>query len=122
MTLDHSSDIVDLMLSDLYGRKVELTQAQEFPLMQLADMNQLSELSKIAFLKLKESKNELKVTDCIGGWRRAQTGNDEEARDIFSKLIVAKSKGKKRVREEFEAIDRDEALELFFGAPAKGGE
>lgn len=120
LTLDYSSEIVELMLSDLYGGKLELTHTQAIPLMQLADMYQLPELSKIAFKKLKETKNELKLTDCIEGWRRARTGSDEEATDFFSKLIVAKSKGKKRGREEFETIDRDEALELFFGALSGG--
>lgn len=119
LTLDHPSETVELMLSDLYGCKIEFTHIQAFPLVQLAGMYQLPELSQMAFKKIKHSEKKLKLSECIEGWRRARMGGHDEARDFFSKLIVAKSKGKKRAREEFEAMDKEETLELFLDSMAK---
>lgn len=119
LCVDYSSEIVELMVSDLYGRKIEFTHTQALPLMQLADTHRLPELFLLATEKLEEYKKELKLADCIEGWRQARTGNYEEGKKFFSGLIAVKSKGKKRLRQEFESIDRDEALELFLGSLPK---
>lgn len=114
-TLNYSSEIVELMLSNLNGCKLECTKNQAFSLMHLALTYQLPELFQKVFKKLEQK---LSVTEHILAWRVAALARNQEAQDFLTMRIVS-MKGKKRKRHEIESIGGDEGLEMFIRVVAQ---
>lgn len=114
MTLNYSSEIVQLMLSDFYGFKIEFTKPQAFALLHLAVVYQLQELFQKVFMALgRQFKKNMSQSESVLIFKIMSLADQQEPKDFSSMLLAIKSNGKKRKREEYEAVGRNEALKAL---------
>lgn len=119
LKLEFDRNIVEIVLADIYGNRLQseqLTFQEAVSSLEFTGIYDLPELAAIAYERVLLEDPKLVLADCVGGWKSARLGNHTEAKKFFSEKIISKSK--KNSEEEntadFEAIDREELLELFF--------
>lgn len=115
LKLEYESDTVELLVSFLYGQKIEIDFSQALCLLELSGIYLLPGLGALAFKKLSPLENELNLEQCVNGWKSARLGQHTEAKAFFTNLLVIKAKPILKEKEglEFDVIAPDETMELF---------
>ncbi|KAG5357762.1 hypothetical protein CJU89_4231 [Yarrowia sp. B02] len=117
LRLDYESEVVELLVADLYGQKIEFGYNQALSLLEITGLYDLPDLSAMAYERILLSEPELTLEECVSGWRSARLANHAIAKTFFTKLVVAKTKpvlGEEGLRPEFDGMTQEETLELFF--------
>lgn len=115
--LDYSSDVVELLVADIYGQKIDFDYDQALSLLELTGLYDLPNLSAVAYEKILLSEPDLDLEDCVNGWRSARLGNHATGKTFFSKLVKAKTPpalAENEERPEFDGMTQQETLELLF--------
>lgn len=117
LKMEYPFDVVEMLVSFLYGESFESDFNQSIALLELAGVYLLPALADASFQKIKRSDTPLELHDCVNGWKSARMGQHEEAKTFFTKLIIAKTKPmlkEKSEEAEFKAVTSDETMELLF--------
>lgn len=119
LQLDYDSEVVEILIKDLYGQDIELDFETCLPLLEITGMYQLPELAATVYEHILLSEQDLDLEDCVNGWKSARLGDHEQAKTFFAKLVYSKTKEKlteEGHKEEFDVLTKEETLELLFGA------
>lgn len=117
--LDYDNKTVEIFVSYLYGQKVEFDCQQALTLMNMCGDYKLDDLANVAFEVISAFEHDLKLADCIQGWKSARRNGYADRQKFFAKKISEKTKasGKNKSEKlEFSTLTQEETLELFFEA------
>lgn len=118
LNLDYSSDVVELLVADIYGQKIEFNFNQALSLLEITGLYDLSDLSAMAYEKILLCEPDLDLEDCVNGWRSARLGGHALGKTFFTKRVIEKTKPALEKdderRSDFEGLTHEETLELFF--------
>lgn len=118
LNLDYRSDVVELLVADIYGQKIDFDFNQALSLLELTGLYDLPDLSAMAYEKILLSEPDLDLEDCVNGWRSSRLANHALGKLFFTKLVISKMKPALEKDEDlsidFEGMTQHETLELFF--------
>lgn len=65
--LDYSSDVVELLVADIYGQKIDFNYSQALSLLELTELYDLPDLLAMAYEKIPLSEPDMDLEDSVNG-------------------------------------------------------